>query len=149
MTYASYMWVEFKLHCLLTLVLAYLQVKHFAESQLTVHKELNLINQSVTHGLTVGRELFCMHCDCEQCQSWCWHINTFKKYGSQTCSINSHTGMVGTRWGLKCSAAGTLSPQRMFPLWWLPQVSNIRSWCTASPFTEWGGKGISLNKPCE
>ena len=85
---------------LLAQVLAYLQVKHFAESQLTVHKDLNMINQSVTRGLAVGHEFFSMRC--EQCQSQCWHTNTFKKCSSQTCNVNSHTGMARARWVLKC-----------------------------------------------
>lgn len=37
---------------LLTQVLAYLKVQHFAESQLTVHKDLNM-----THGLRAGHDL--------------------------------------------------------------------------------------------
>lgn len=85
---------------LLTQVLAYVQVKHFAEFHLTVHKDLNMINQSVIHALTVGHEFFSMHC--EQCQSQCWHTNTFKKCSSQTGDVNNHTGMARTRWVVKC-----------------------------------------------
>lgn len=42
---------------LLTQVLAYLQVQHFAESQLTVHKDPSMTNQSMTHGLRAGHDL--------------------------------------------------------------------------------------------
>lgn len=63
-------------------------------------KDLNMINQSVTHGLTVSYEFFSMHC--EQCQSQCWHTNKFRKCSSRTCNVNSHTGMARTRRLLKC-----------------------------------------------
>lgn len=61
---------------LFTQVLAHLQVQHFAKSQLTVHKDLNVTNQPMIYGLRAGHGFVSMHC--KQWQAQCWHTNMFK-----------------------------------------------------------------------
>lgn len=50
-----------------TQVFAHLQVQYPAEPQLTVHKDLNMTNPPMIHGLRAGHDFVSMHC--RHCQA--------------------------------------------------------------------------------
>lgn len=100
MTRTLCMWLELRLRGL-TYSSAYPHSSSvFAESELTVHKDLDMISRSVTHGWQPATD--CSACIANNSNPSTSIQTHFRGCSSQPCTENCRTGMARTRWVLKC-----------------------------------------------